>query len=39
LKILGSGFCAIASPRSTSSMPFLVMALAALTLLGRRRKQ
>ena len=39
LKILGSGFCAIASPRSTSSMPFLVMALAALALLGRRRKQ
>ena len=39
LKILGSGFCAIALPRSTSPMPFMVMALAALALLGRRRKR
>jgi hypothetical protein len=38
LKIMGSGFCAIASPRSTSSVPYLVMALAALALLRRRRK-
>ncbi|HEX7500100.1 MAG TPA: MYXO-CTERM sorting domain-containing protein, partial [Polyangia bacterium] len=37
-KIMGSGFCAIASPRSTSSAPYLVMALAALALLRRRRK-
>ncbi len=38
LKIMGSGFCAIASPRATSSAPYLAMALAALALLRRRRK-
>jgi MYXO-CTERM domain-containing protein len=38
LKIMGSGFCAIASPHSTSPWPFMVMALAALALVRRRRK-
>ena len=37
IKILGGGFCAIASSHSTPSMPFLVMALAALALFRRRR--
>jgi MYXO-CTERM domain-containing protein len=37
-KILGAGFCAIASPASTSTSPFLVLGLAALALLRRRRK-
>jgi MYXO-CTERM domain-containing protein len=39
LKIMGSGFCAIASSRSTSPWPFMVMALAALALVRRRRKR
>jgi hypothetical protein len=37
-KILGGGFCAIASSRSTSSAPFMLVGLAALALLRRRRK-
>jgi MYXO-CTERM domain-containing protein len=37
LKIMGAGFCAIASPHSTSPAPFLVLGLAALALLRRRR--
>jgi len=39
IKVMGSGFCAIASSRSTTSAPFLVMALAALALLRRRRQR
>jgi hypothetical protein len=38
LKVMGSGFCAIASSRSTSSAPYVMMALAALALLRRRRR-
>jgi MYXO-CTERM domain-containing protein len=38
LKILGGGFCAIASPRSTSSAPYVLLGLAALAMLRRRRK-
>jgi uncharacterized protein (TIGR03382 family) len=38
LKLRGAGFCAIASPRSTSSAPYMMMALAALAVLRRRRK-
>jgi hypothetical protein len=38
LKILGSGFCAIAGSRSTSPTPFMTMGLAALALLHRRRR-
>jgi hypothetical protein len=37
-KIMGSGFCAIAGSRSTSSAPYMLMGLAALALLCRRRK-
>jgi MYXO-CTERM domain-containing protein len=38
VKIMGAGFCAIASPQSTTPAPFLVLGLAALALLRRRRK-
>jgi MYXO-CTERM domain-containing protein len=37
-KIMGSGFCAIASSRSTTPAPFMALGLAALALLLRRRK-
>jgi MYXO-CTERM domain-containing protein len=36
-EVQGSGFCAIASPRSTSPLPFVVLGLAALALFRRRR--
>jgi MYXO-CTERM domain-containing protein len=36
-KVQGSGFCAIASSRSTSPLPFVVLGLAALALFRRRR--
>jgi hypothetical protein len=38
LKILGGGFCAIAGSRSTSPTPYMIVGLAALALLRRRRK-
>ncbi len=38
LKLQGGGFCAIAPPRSTSTAPYLALALGALALLRRRRK-
>jgi hypothetical protein len=38
-KVLGSGFCSIASSRSTTAMPFMVMALAVLALFFRRRRE
>jgi MYXO-CTERM domain-containing protein len=37
-KIMGSGFCAIASSRSTTPAPFMVLGLAVLALLRRRRR-
>jgi MYXO-CTERM domain-containing protein len=36
-KVQGSGFCTIASSRSTSPLPFVVLGLAALALFRRRR--
>jgi MYXO-CTERM domain-containing protein len=36
-KVQGSGFCTIASSRSTSPLPFVVLSLAALALFRRRR--
>jgi hypothetical protein len=36
-KVQGSGFCAIASSRSTSPLSFVVLGLAALALFRRRR--
>jgi len=38
LKVLGSGFCAITSSRTASPAGFLVLALAGLALLRRRRR-
>jgi len=38
LKVMGSGFCAIASSRSASPAGFMVLALAGLALLRRRRR-
>jgi hypothetical protein len=37
-KILGSGFCAVSGSRSNSPAPTLLMGLAALAILYRRRK-
>jgi len=37
-KIMGSGFCAIASSRSSTPAPFMVLGMAALALLLRRRR-
>ena len=38
LKVRGSGFCAINSSRSASPAGFMVLALAGLALLRRRRR-